>query len=654
MVELNLRFLQVTYYFGIIGKNMKGKIFGFISLGLFSLFLIPFTIFPVDAAVFVDSFDVSGQDTQPTDVSFNTDGTKMFVIGIIGQDVNEYNCTAFDVSTCIVDGGAPLDVSLQESQPRGLEFNTDGTKMFVIGENGDEVNEYACTTGFDVSTCTPDSLFSVAGEEAIPRDFVFNTDGTKMFVLGAAGVDVNEYTLSIGFDISSTVTSIDAKPVSGQLTTFPNGLAFNTDGTKMFVIGSTTDDVNEYACTAFDVSTCTFVDAFDVSGQENHPRDVAFNTDGTKMYVVGLIGQAIYEYDLGIGFDISSVPESVTSETNSGGSSANKHKTKPTFGLDHNTFAQIVEGGFSFNGVSHDIVDNWWTPFAEQEVKIGTINSFTAKVYADKQLLVQEFLFGIPNVGEAHKAELGVEVFYDYSGDIDKVRVIQKTNIIDAGSAMIITSPSKCLPNDEDKKCVTTFLSMKFLEPLQDKVMAIKAIDFKGRVNITYLNEGFDISGDSLNPMKTMMIPGTEKYEGLIEITQTAKYSDVWATSDGRAFEINEYGTPKLIHQSVEDRTETSKNLDRYHSEFSKYKEIQINQAQLTLEQLCERCGDTSYDKIDNIFKYAYPESIEKGNDPQIQKSLEFENLKAKKILLGIYEKMYPTMIFDKTYIILD
>ena len=47
--------------------------------------------------------------------------------------------------------------------------------------------------------------------------------------------------------------------------------------------------------------------------------------------------------------------------------------------------------------------------------------------------------------------------------------------------------------------------------------MAIKAMDFNLRDQTTYLNDGFDISGDSLNPMNTMMIPSTVKYEGLIQ-----------------------------------------------------------------------------------------------------------------------------------------
>ena len=62
-----------------------------------------------------------------------------------------------------------FSVSAQEHSPSGLAFNTDGTKMFVVGSNGDDVNEYACTTGFDVSTCAFTDSFDISNEETVLR-----------------------------------------------------------------------------------------------------------------------------------------------------------------------------------------------------------------------------------------------------------------------------------------------------------------------------------------------------------------------------------------------------------------------------------------------------------------------------------------------------
>ena len=322
--------------------------------------------------------------------------------------------------------------------------------------------------------------------------------------------------------------------------------------------------------------------------------------------------------------------------TSNGGGSSNESKTRPTFGLHYNTFSQQVEGGFSFNGISHDITDNFWTPFAEQKVKVGETNSFTAKAYADKKLQIIEFLFGIPIVGEAHKAELGVEIHYNYDGDIEKVIAIQKTDIIDIESVKVISYKSKCRSDDSEKRCDSTYLSMKFLEPLQYKVMAIKAIDWKNRVHITYLNEGFDITGKSLNPMNTMMIPGTEKYEGLIEITQTAKYNDIWISKDGREFERNESDSFRLVNESFERHVDTNTIKNRLHSEFADYKELQADLASsfIPAHYSTSINDDESFSEINDIFAYTFPERFGSTLDnSEMQKNMLIQAEKAQKIM---------------------
>ena len=98
---------------------------------------------------------------------------------------------------------------------RELAFSSDGTKFFVLGYQGKDVNEYHMTTAFDVSTASFDSSFSVNGQESQPHGLAFNTDGTKMFVSGYSGHDVNEYTLSTAWDVS-TASFVDSFSISSQ------------------------------------------------------------------------------------------------------------------------------------------------------------------------------------------------------------------------------------------------------------------------------------------------------------------------------------------------------------------------------------------------------------------------------------------------------
>ena len=122
------------------------------------------------------------------------------------------SCSAF-AGVSFVDS---FDIGPQETSPRGLAFNTDGTKMFVIGFSGDDVNEYTLTTGFDVSTASFVDSFDVSSQEANPYGLAFSADGTKMFVLGNAGYDVYEYTLTTGFElINTTPTLSSSTPADG-------------------------------------------------------------------------------------------------------------------------------------------------------------------------------------------------------------------------------------------------------------------------------------------------------------------------------------------------------------------------------------------------------------------------------------------------------
>ena len=107
-----------------------------------------------------------------------------------------------------------FSVVTQENNPTGLTFNNDGTKMFVSGNAGNDVGEYSLTTAFDVSTATFVDRFEVVNEDNNPSGVAFNNDGTKMFVTGFTGDNVYEYTLSTGFDLTSTVSFVDSFDVS--------------------------------------------------------------------------------------------------------------------------------------------------------------------------------------------------------------------------------------------------------------------------------------------------------------------------------------------------------------------------------------------------------------------------------------------------------
>ena len=126
----------------------------------------------------------------------------MFHGGNDGDAIKEYHLsTAYDVSTATYQGDAQkLDVSGQTTEPFGLTFNNDGTKLFVTGGLGaGKVFQYTLGTAYDVSTQTG-SVVEFAAGDTRACGIRFNNDGTKLFVAGFAGGNIEEIHLSTAYD----------------------------------------------------------------------------------------------------------------------------------------------------------------------------------------------------------------------------------------------------------------------------------------------------------------------------------------------------------------------------------------------------------------------------------------------------------------------
>jgi len=202
--------------------------------------------------------------------------------------------------------GISKSVTAEEATPNGLFFSPDGLNLYVNGATGDDVNQYTLSTAWDVSTATYVRVFSTAAQDSSPQDVFFKPDGLTMFVMGGTNDTVFQYTLSVAWDISTASYASKSFSVTSQEAT-PTGLWFKTDGTVMYVIGTTADAVFQYTLgTAWDVSTASYASiSFSVSTQEANAQQVNLSADGTKMWVMGTTGDDINEYLLGTAWNVS-------------------------------------------------------------------------------------------------------------------------------------------------------------------------------------------------------------------------------------------------------------------------------------------------------------------------------------------------------------
>jgi hypothetical protein len=240
-----------------------------------------------------------------TDKVQNGDSPLFTQVGVSTATSN----SAFNANNTItgwIYSGNSFSVGSQETAPNGLFIGSSGTKMYVNGSSGDDVNEYTLGTAWDITTATFVTVFSTSGQDTAPQDIFFKPDGLTMFVLGGTNDTVFQYTLSTAWDISTASYASKSFSVTTQETA-PLGLWFKTDGLSMYVVGSTSDTVFQYTLsTAWDVSTASYASiSYSVAAQDTSPVQVNLSADGTKMWVLGSTGDDIWEYALGTAWDVS-------------------------------------------------------------------------------------------------------------------------------------------------------------------------------------------------------------------------------------------------------------------------------------------------------------------------------------------------------------
>jgi len=282
-------------------------------------------------------------------ITFKPDGTKMFVVGMSQNKIFEFDLsTAFDISTATKNSNEYLHLS-EQIDAKDIKFNSDGTKLFLAGTDDQEINEYNLSTAYDVSTSTHQNVYF----NGDGLDFVaiaFNTNGTKLFIYDATGNDsIKQYSLGSPFDLSNAVLQKEYTGTSSktlrQINGTPQGFAFSSDGTKMYVTGTGTQKIKEFTLsTPYDLSNVTLESSgYDLSGQIEEPSGIAFSADGLKLFILDFKNNAanrdVNEYDLTCGFGVISCIDPTANKDDVASIETQSETTKKI--IQHTTFPVI-------------------------------------------------------------------------------------------------------------------------------------------------------------------------------------------------------------------------------------------------------------------------------------------------------------------------
>jgi hypothetical protein len=244
-------------------------------------------------------FEVTNQENSPYSVATSTDGSKMFLVGSSNDAVFQYSLsTAFDTTTATYDS-VSFDLSSQATNPANIKFNPDGTKMFIVDITTNSIYQYSLSTAFDASTISYDNVsFSSASQETYLMALYFTFDGTKMYAGGRNSDRVHQYSLSTAFDLSTVSydnVSLDISAKEASLTS----VFFDTAGEKLFILGYTSDSLHQYnLSSAYDLTTATFSSTLSTP---TGAIGASVSFDGTKVYVANTASpDSIKQYSTGL------------------------------------------------------------------------------------------------------------------------------------------------------------------------------------------------------------------------------------------------------------------------------------------------------------------------------------------------------------------
>jgi len=300
-------------------------------------------------------------------------------------------------------------------------------------------------------------------------------------------------------------------------------------------------------------------------------------------------------------------------------------KTRPTSGINYENGEQFVIRGFGWNGNFLTVEFDHYQPFDKEELKIGERSTLTAKVYAPNGLASQSFGLGIQDIG-SNDAEVELRANLNIDGSIDSIEVIQKTDVVDPETITVSNEKAYCKDGDAEKLCDEIKFAFTLQEPLQYEKAYSQHIDFKRRAGQVWVNHGFEITGEQITPMLSNMIPSTVRYEGLLKVTQVAKYSPYWVTDDHRMFEMNSFGSFKQINQSFERFQDTGDARTRMHSGYGGIIAYEQNRALDIFD------SSNLVSELPASFAYIFPETGERINEEMRQAMLLQEQI-AKEVL---------------------
>ena len=119
------------------------KFLQYLISGLYFYLFLSVTNLPI-AKAYTDANSDLATGVAPRGMAWGNSGLRLVTVGETNS-ISQFTCsTAYDVSSCSKDGS--IDASL--SNETGVDFNGDGSSLFISTSSSDQVREVSLTTNW--------------------------------------------------------------------------------------------------------------------------------------------------------------------------------------------------------------------------------------------------------------------------------------------------------------------------------------------------------------------------------------------------------------------------------------------------------------------------------------------------------------------------
>ena len=232
-------------------------------------------------------------------------------------------------------------------------------------------------------------------------------------------------------------------------------------------------------------------------------------------------------------------------------------KTRPTFGISGQTFTQIVDCGYSMDGVCTDVTE-YHVDYNRKIIQTGTAHDFALKAYAQNGMKSFVIGFGVNEVGapaSESEASITVNLGRDYTLDstytIDSVEYDNDENVIGENATFAVSGVScgggsggnnnndnsNGIIQKDQIQCTQLLIDgVLFREAMYDEPFMIEAVDAKRKVITHYMNEGLQVTGESINEPPTHKFSSKKTSQSdavILELVRTDKLGNIWTDQFG-------------------------------------------------------------------------------------------------------------------------